>query len=222
MPKMQTKSVSEEKGPRDLFCWCWVNVFKIVVKFIGYENLMICKVADKRGAPLATQANNRSPSPSREQSAKGFSAFIQILIFAFFSSPHSCDWDCDCVTVKLMKTLLAKVFPSMLREKEYILGTLPLSFAHKCLCTKFGGSKVFSVPMAKQNCIKVLLWKSFFFCQWVSVETLPDVASVFRLYYASHSSEHTLRMYCVNLCLFEIYIFALKRNLCEVSSERRH
>lgn len=118
---------------------------------------MICKVADKRGAPLATQANNRSPSPSRVQSAKGFSAFIQILIFAFSSSPHSCDWDCDCVTVKLMKTLLAKVFPSLLREREYILGTLPLSFAHKCLCMKFGGSKVFSVPMAKRNCIKVLL-----------------------------------------------------------------
>lgn len=53
----------ERKGERDLFCWCWVNVFKIVVKFIGYENLMICKVADKRGAPPGDTSKQQKPKP---------------------------------------------------------------------------------------------------------------------------------------------------------------
>lgn len=45
------------KVGRKSFC-CWVNVLKIVVKFIGYENLMICKVTDKREAP----SGGRQPS----------------------------------------------------------------------------------------------------------------------------------------------------------------
>lgn len=79
------------------FC-CWVNVLKIVVKFIGYENLMICKVADKREAP----SGGRQPTTTRRgrktvaigrKSVKGFSAFIEILIFAFSPSPmHLIVW----------------------------------------------------------------------------------------------------------------------------------
>lgn len=73
-----------EKGPRDLFCWCWVNVFKIVVKFIGYENLMICKVADKRGAPPGDTSKQQKPKPKASAECErilGIYSNINICLF---------------------------------------------------------------------------------------------------------------------------------------------
>lgn len=86
----------KEKGPRDLFCWCcWVNVFKIVVKFIGYENLMICKVADKREAPPGDTSKQQKPKPAECERILGIYSNINICLF---SSPFV--WLgfrlCDC------------------------------------------------------------------------------------------------------------------------------
>lgn len=148
------------RGERDLFCWCWVNVFKIVVKFIGYENLMICKVADKRGAPPGDTSKQQKPKPSAEcERILGIYSNINICLFL---QPRVRVIGIAIVWLWNWWKLCWLKFSLRCWEREYILGTLPLSFAHKCLCTKFGGSKVFSVPMAKQNCIKVLLENPFF------------------------------------------------------------
>lgn len=187
---------------------------------------MICKVADKREAPPGDTSKQQKPKPAECERILGIYSNINICLFLrptrVIGIPIVWLWN-------WWKLCWLKF--SLRCCRAYILDTLPLSFAHR-IPQMFIHEirRVESFLCSNKIVSKFCFANPFFFVNGSVPKPFPkhspcDGASVLRyaaLYCIMHLSEHTLRMYCVNLCLFEIYIFALKRNLCEVSSKRRH
>lgn len=147
----------EREGVRDVFCCCWVNVLKIVVKFIGYENLMICKVADKHRAPpgdRGKQQQQRQPKPTECERILGIYSNINI---CFFIQPIRVI-GIAIVAVELMKTLLAKVFPRILGA------TLKFSPQDtENVCTRNSVGRKFSLIQWQKKIVSKFLYEILYF-----------------------------------------------------------